>query len=352
MEAETGQVLFEENIHLPRAPASTTKLMTSLVVMEQIAAGRVALSDSVRISPRSRGMGGTQVYLQEGEIFTLEELMQAVLIASANDAAVAVGEYVGGTYENFIGMMNAKARSLGLKDTYFYNSHGLDDVPNRHNVTSAYDLAQIARDLLRFPKVLDWTSRTSAPFRDGCFTLNATNRLLGRIEGMDGLKTGFTSRAGFCLVATAERRDMRLVAVILGSQTSRGRFRSAQHLLEMGFTWFQVVRPFKRGEPLGVEIPVAGGKTAMLRLVAGQNLSIVVPRTEQHLLKHKTFTVGLAEAPVTLGARMGYCEVLLGGKVLGRVSAVASRAVSKASFVDRLWMGLGFGRDRAQGIVR
>jgi D-alanyl-D-alanine carboxypeptidase (penicillin-binding protein 5/6) len=352
MEAETGQVLYEVNPHLERSPASTTKVMTALIVMEAIEEGRVSLADSVRISRRAMKMGGTQVYLEAGEVFLLEDLMKAVLIASGNDAAVAVAEHVGGTYEQFAHLMNQKARELGLKETTFHNPHGLDDVPSRRNITSARDLAKIARALIRYPQVLQWTSTRSAPFRNGQFMLNNTNRLLGRIQSMDGLKTGFTSRAGFCLVATGERHGMRLISVILGSRTSNGRFRSARHLLETGFTKFQLVRRYVAGEPLGLEVSIAGGKAEKLPLVAGRNLSVVVQREDLPKLQQKTQTVGLVAAPVQKGAPLGFCELTMGGRVLARIPAVAARTVSKASFIDRLWQGLGFGRYDSQGTLR
>lgn len=344
VEWETGQVLFEENPHLPRAPASTTKLMTALVVMDQIESGRVSLEDSVVVSRYAEGMGGSQVYLAEGEVMTLEDLMKAVLIASANDAAVAVAEHVGGTYENFVLMMNRKAEELELKNTFFYNVHGLDDVPTRRNTTSAYDLAQIARALLHHPLILRWTSTRTAPFRDGKFLLANTNRLLGRIRSLDGLKTGFTSRAGFCLVATGRRHDMRLIAVILGGRTSRGRFRSARHLLESGFTNFQMIRAFRQGEPLGRDVTVPDGRTERLPLVAGRNLSVVVPTEDVSRVRQRMETVGVASAPVEKGATLGVCELLMDNQVLARVPAVAATAVQRANLIDRLWKSLGFGK--------
>jgi D-alanyl-D-alanine carboxypeptidase (penicillin-binding protein 5/6) len=348
VEAETGQVLYEVNPHLQRAPASTTKIMTALVVMEQIEAGKVSLSDRVRVTRRARGMGGTQVYLAEGEVFSLEDLMKAVLIASANDAAVAVAEHVGGTYENFIRLMNEKAKELGLRNSHFRNVHGLD-LPSKRNIVSAYDLAQIARELVKYPKVIEWTSTRSAPFRDGKFMLNNTNRLLGRIEHMDGLKTGFTSRAGFCLVATGEQRGMRLIAVILGARTSEGRFRSARHLLQSGLTRFQLVRYYDKGEPVGLEVPIAGGKSERIPLIAGKTLAVVVPREHVPRIEKKSETVGLVAAPIQAGTPLGFCELFLGSQLLARVPAVAPHDVSRASLIDRLWQGLGFGRYETGG---
>lgn len=344
VEAETGQVLFEENPHLRRAPASTTKTMTALIVMEHLESGSIALDDEVTVSRYASRMGGTQVYLAQGEVFALEDLMKAVLIASANDAAVAVAEHVGGTYENFIRLMNEKAEELGLHDTHFFNVHGLDDVPSRKNVTSAHDLAQIARELVKYPKVLEWTSTRAAPFRGGKFMLYNTNSLLGRIEPMDGLKTGFTSRAGFCLVATGERRGTRLIAVILGSRTSQGRFRSARHLLQSGLGRFQLVRIYEPGDPVGLSVPITGGKAESIPLVAGERLAVVIPRDQVAEIEQRLETVGSAPAPVEEGAALGFCELFVGARLLARVPAVAAHNVLRASLIDRLWQGLGFGR--------
>jgi D-alanyl-D-alanine carboxypeptidase (penicillin-binding protein 5/6) len=346
VEWETGQVLFEENPHLQRAPASTTKLMTALIVMEQIKSGRVSLEDSVVVSGRAQAMGGSQVFLATGEVVTLENLMKALIIASGNDAAVAIAEHVGGTYENFIRMMNQKVQDLNLKNTHFYNVHGLDDVPAKRNITSAYDLAQIARALLHYPTIVEWSSTRVAPFRNGTFTLSNTNRLLGRIRSLDGLKTGFTSRAGFCLVATGRRHGMRLISVILGSRTSRGRFRSARHLLESGFTKFSIVRAYREGEPLELEVEVVDGRTRNLPLVAGRDLSVVVPTEHVSMLQQRKESVGVASAPIKKGMTLGVCEILMGERVLARAPAVAPRTVPKASIIDRIWKGLGFGRGR------
>ncbi|MBD3335086.1 MAG: hypothetical protein GF355_06185 [Candidatus Eisenbacteria bacterium] len=352
VEAETGEILFAENAYAERAPASTTKLMTALVVMDAIQAGTVSLQDSVRVSRRAENLGGTQVYLARSEVFTLEELMQALMIASANDAAVAVGEHVGGSYEGFVRLMNRRAKAMGLKATHFYNMHGLDDVPSKRNVTCAYDLAQIGRALVQYPKILEWSATRSAPFRDGRFTLYSTNRILGKIDGLDGLKTGFTWRAGFCLVATAQRREMRLIGVVLGSRTSRGRFRCAQHLLETGFMRFEKVSLCRAGEPLGIEIPVDGGTEVSIALVAGKSVSLVVPREERYRIRESTHTVDAVDAPVPRGHRLGYKQVWLGNRMLARVPAVSAHTVPRAGFFQRLWRSLGLSRGEMSSSLR
>jgi D-alanyl-D-alanine carboxypeptidase (penicillin-binding protein 5/6) len=344
IEAETGKILYENNAYASRAPASTTKLMTALIVMDQIKAGKVALSDSVTVSRRSRRMGGSQVFLTEGEVFTLGELMQALMIASANDASVAIAEYVGDGYENFVAMMNRRSDQLGLKKTIFHNTHGLDDVPSKRNLTCASDLAQIARELVKYPKIYEWTSTRSAPFRHNQFTLYATNKLLGRIEGLDGLKTGFTWRAGFCLVGTMEQDGMRLISVILGSRTSRGRFLSTKHLLETGFMRFEKVLLCREGQSLGLTVPVAGGHTEELSLVAGRSVSIVLPKEDRYRIRETFKTVNAAQAPIREGTSLGYREIWVGDQVLARIPAVASQTVPRAGFFQRFWRGLGLSR--------
>lgn len=236
MEAKTGQVLLEENAHKTWKPASLVKMMLILLVAEHVEEGKIDWSDSVRVSAAASKMGGSQVYLKQGEVFPLEELMKAIAIGSANDASYAVGECVAGTAERFVEMMNERARQLGMHDTRYYNVHGLPaGRGKKDNVTSAFDCAILARELLKHPKILEWTSTKTTTFRNGTLDLRNTNSLIGSFPGADGLKTGFFSSSGFNIVATAEREGRRFIAVVLGSPSSKLRFSEAKRLLTHGF---------------------------------------------------------------------------------------------------------------------
>jgi D-alanyl-D-alanine carboxypeptidase (penicillin-binding protein 5/6) len=221
LNATSGKILEETNGRLQWPPASLTKLMLTYIVMEKIYRAELKLSDPVTVSRKAAGIGGSQVYLKEGEVFSLEELMRATLIESANDAAYAIGEFVAGSKEEFIHLMNEKARSLHMKDTEFHSIHGLP--PSRgqlEDVTSCRDLAILAEKLLKYPVLLEWTSVRRTRFRNGTFMMTNGNRLLSKMPEIDGLKTGYYRRAGYNIVATAKKGDLRLVVIVLGSPTA------------------------------------------------------------------------------------------------------------------------------------
>ena len=221
LNATSGKILEEKNSSLKWPPASLTKLMLACIVMEKIYQAELKLSDPVTVSRKAAGIGGSQVYLKEGEVFSLEELMRATLIESANDAAYAIGEFVAGSKEEFIQLMNAKARSLHMKDTEFHSIHGLP--PSRGQIedfTTCRDLAILAEKLLKYPILLQWTSVRQTRFRNGTFIMTNSNRLLSKIPEIDGLKTGYYRRAGYNIVATAKKGNLRLVVIVLGSPTT------------------------------------------------------------------------------------------------------------------------------------
>jgi D-alanyl-D-alanine carboxypeptidase (penicillin-binding protein 5/6) len=224
LNATTGQILEANNAFLKWPPASLTKLMLAYIVMQKIYRAELKLSDQIEVSRKAAGMGGSQVYLKEGEVFTLEDLMRATMIESANDAAYAIGEFVAGSKEDFIRLMNAKARSLHMVDTEFHSLHGLP--PSRGqiaDVTTCRDLSIISRKLLTYPKILEWTSVRRDRFRNGTFFMTSANRLLSKMPEVDGLKTGYYRRAGHNIVATAKKEDLRLLVIVLGSPTARMR---------------------------------------------------------------------------------------------------------------------------------
>ncbi len=259
MEPETGTVLYEQNADERRGPASLVKMMLQLIVFEAIEGGELSMADSVSTSANASTMGGSQVFLREHEVQTVEAMLDAVIIASANDASMALAEHIAGSEEAFVERMNARARELGCRGTTFANVHGLDLRGQNRNVTTARDLGIMAAALVKYPHALEVSSTWRKPFRGGEFWLDNTNKLLRDFDGLDGLKTGWTPRAGGCFVGTAERDGVRLVAVVLAAPSGRGRFRVTGELLEAGFAakprWREVAAP---GQivPLGENVRV------------------------------------------------------------------------------------------------
>ena len=336
VEAETGTTLLDYNSQLPRSPASTQKLLLQLVVLDAVAEGRLSLQDSVYTSAWASRIGGSQVYLKQGEVFTLGELMESIAIASANDACVAVAEHFAGTSEEFVRSMNDKAEQLGCRQTRCVNVHGLDDTPtNGGNRTSAFDLALVARALLVHPEALTWSSIRYKPFRDGKFMLYTTNMLLGKLRGLDGLKTGYTLRAGSCLVATAKRRDMRLISVILGAKSERQRDNETKRLLNWGFYNFEKVPIAKAGEHLG-EVPLDWGLQPQVKAAVADTVLAVLSTRQRRLLTQQVELPELFPAPVEAGDSLGTVDISLGDSLLAQVTLVADESVGRMSYWEKL----------------
>ena len=336
MEAESGTILFAHNPHLQRSPASTQKLLLELVVMDQVNQGKYSLDDSVQVSARASRIGGSQVFLKQGEIFTLGELMEAVIIPSANDACAAVAEHIGGSLEGFVSMMNAHARQLGLEQTRCVNVHGLDDTPvDDRNLTSTYNLAQIARQLIGYPQILAWSSIRYKPFRGGEFMLYTTNKLLGKYRGLDGLKTGYTRRAGSCLVATAKRDSMRLIAVVLGARSEKIRDREIARLLSWGFNNFARVPVVRAGELVGKVILDWGLEPEVRALTREAVVAVLSPDQEKQLTRQLDLPAE-HPAPVQEGEALGTLKVSLGDSLLAQVDIVAEKAVGRMSLWEKL----------------
>ncbi|MEE8449927.1 MAG: D-alanyl-D-alanine carboxypeptidase family protein [Thermodesulfobacteriota bacterium] len=337
MEADTGTILFERDIHKKWPPASMVKMMLMLVVLEGVKQGKLSLSDKVTVSRWASRMGGSQVYLKEGEEFTLEELMKATVIASANDAAVAIAEHVAGDVEGFVDLMNARAKELNLADTYYVSVHGLPPPRGQlRDVTSAYDLAMLARPLLKFGDTKRWGSTWRDTFRQGKFQLTNTNRLVRTFRGTDGIKTGYFSQAGFSITASALRGKMHLIAVVLGAASSKARFAQASRLLSRGFSNYKKVVAVPKGAPVGKPVPVKRGKVREAQLIAARDLVVVVKRGEERQLTVSLESSGLS-APVKKGQPGGQILVMVGDKMVGRDSAVVIEDIEEAGFLQRLF---------------
>lgn len=339
IDANTGSVLVAKDALVQRQPASMVKMLTELVVLDRIAEGKFALADTVTVSKRAATMGGSQVYLKPGERFTIEDLLKALVIHSANDAAAALAEHVGGSLEAFVYLMNQRAQDIGMTDSVFHTVNGLP--PRRGaspDLTTAHDMALLARELLEHPESLAWASQPTAPFRDGTFTLHNPNRLLGKYPGLDGLKTGYTVPAGFCLTATAEQYGTRLISVVMGCSSARSRASETARLLDRGFAAYtDVTLVAAAGLPVATPARVSGGKVKRVDLVYGAPLKVTVPPDRQQAVALQLEFSPTLKAPLDAGAEAGRAVAILDGRELGSVPLVTSTAVAKGSWFDRLF---------------
>lgn len=327
MEASTGTVLYSKCPDDPLPPASVTKVMTLLLVMEAIDSRNLSLTDTVSVSEHAASMGGSQVYLEPFEEMTVEDMLKSVVIASANDAAVALAEKVGGSEEAFVNRMNERAGELQMKSTHFENVSGLDDDTKNH-VTSARDIAIMSRELIvNHPLILNYSSIWMDSIRGGEFGLTNTNRLVRFYKGATGLKTGSTSKAGFCISATAQRDGMDLIAVIMGSETRDIRNAAASSLLDWGFANYSVYK--EQGQKAG-KIPVTGGCEKEVDAEYA-DVSFLLKKTGGEITK----TVELnknAQAPVKKGDVVGKITFKRGDETVGEADVTASKDVDKIGF--------------------
>ena len=328
MDAATGTVLFEKNANERLAPASVTKVMTLLLVMEALDSGRIGWDDTVTASEAAAGKGGSQVYLEVGEQMTMDEMLKSVVVSSANDCATALAEHVAGSESAFVSMMNERAAQLGLTDTHFVNCTGLDDEPEAaEHLTTAHDLAVMSRELLKHPEIKNYTTIWMDTVRNGQFGLSNTNKLVRFYEGTTGLKTGYTSAAGHCLSATAERDGMELIAVVMHCASSTDRFQSAKALLDYGFANYALVSA-QPPEPLS-DVAVLLGTQSVLTPVLQETAPILIEKAEQAQV---TKTVTLCEevaAPVAAGQQVGTLTIAAGERTLAEIPIVAPEAIDK-----------------------
>lgn len=338
MEPATGTVMFEKNEHQPWPTASLAKMMIARIVAQKLADGSLKLTDKITTSRKAAEMGGSQVYLREGETFSLDDMMEAVMVHSANDASVAVAEYIGGSTDAFVEMMNREAARLGMKDTHYYSVHGLPPGPGQQaDVSSAWDEALLARSLAGYPQVLKWAAIDTAPFRNGTFQLRNTNHLVRTFPGCDGLKTGFYYQAGFNVVATAHRDGMRLIAVVLGSRGKAENFKAASELLAQGFAGYQMRTLGKQGTPIAQTLAVGAGAVASFRPVWGRDLSVLVKRGESVKLTLSYQLPASVPAPIRAGQQVGTGQAVAGGKVLASAPLLAPAAIKRQpSLLERL----------------
>ena len=335
MEVETGQVLFSKNAHDELPPASMTKIMTMLLAMEALEEGHIDLEEEVVTSQRASSKGGSQIFLSPGERMPVQTLLEAIAIASANDATVALSEHVAGSKEEFVRMMNRRAEQLGMKNSNFANTTGLPAVGGDH-YASAYDIALMSRELIiNYPEVLDWTAIWMDEIRDGEFILYNTNKLLRRYPGVDGLKTGWTTEAGYSLAATATRDDRRLISVVMKTDSEEERLEESARLLNYGFRRFNVEDIVAKGELVG-EVEVQEGKKPIVNLETANNLRKSVLIGSRDEIEREIVVDEEIAAPVEKGKVLGELILSNQDEELGRVELVAAEEVEQLGFLARL----------------
>ena len=332
MDATTGKVLFEYNADEALPPASVTKIMTLLLVFEAIDRGTLALSDMISASENAASMGGTQIYLEPGEQMSAEDLIKSVVISSANDAACALAEHIAGSESAFVAKMNARAAELGMKNTHFENTNGLDDTAVDH-VTSARDIAIMSRELMKHEKIFDYTTIWMDTVRGGEFGLSNTNRLLRTYNGCTGLKTGSTAKAKFCISATAKRGELSLIAVVMGAPTRDERNELAAKLLDFGFANYAV---FSEGEAKLNDIALVGSTKKTLA-IRKNGYSTLVEKGSVSKIEAVTELPESVAAPVKKGDVIGTVTYKCGDTVLGKVDIVADEDAEKIGFFTLLY---------------
>ncbi len=337
IDAGSGTVLFDQNSHDRLPPASVTKVMTMLLIMEAIERGQMSLEDKVTVSEKAASMGGSQMYMEPGEQQKLETLMMGIAIASANDACVAAAEYHSGTVEIFVENMNKRAKELGMTDTNFVNTNGL---PVANHYSSAYDIALMSKELLKHEKIQDWFSIWMTNITVGLpgkkqteLGLTNTNRLIKTYPGANGIKTGFTQEAGYCLSASAKKGDLNLIAVIMGSPTTKIRFAEAAKLLDYGFANYDSVKLAEKGEPMGTVV-IEKGSPNLVNAVAPDNVSVLVKKGEKDTIKGELVFKDSISAPIAKGDQLGELVIYKKDKEIARYPVVAEDNVKKASLMQ------------------
>ena len=333
MEVSTGRVLFEHNSHEPLAPASVTKVMTMLLIMEALESGKISWDDSVTTSETAAAKGGSQVYLKVGETMTVTDMLKSIAVSSANDCACAMAEFIAGSEAAFVELMNRRAAELGMNDTHFVNCTGLDDSEEaKAHRTSAQDIALMSRELLKnHPEIKKFTTIWMDSVRDGAFGLSNTNKMIRFYDGSTGLKTGFTSGAGYCLSASALRDGMELIAVVMGAASSKDRFQSCKSMLDHGFASYALIAPDLCDAP---DVPVTLGKIPFVHPKLGESSSLLIDKEQKNTVTTDIRLDDAVSAPVSQGQRIGTMTVKAGAQILKEIPLVAAEGVERLSLGD------------------
>ena len=333
MDVETGTVLYEKNAHEKLSPASVTKVMTMLLIMEAIDSGKIGWNDMVTASESAAAKGGSQIYLKVGEQMSVTDMLKSIAVSSANDCACAMAEHIAGSEAAFVEMMNRRAKELGMNDTNFVNCTGLDDGEAAVNhKTSAYDIALMSRELLKnHPDIKKFTTIWMDTVRNGAFGLSNTNKLVRFYSGCTGLKTGFTSGAGYCLSSSAQREGMELIAVVMGCETSNIRTAACKGMLDYGFANFALVTPALESAP---EVPVTLGTSDAVKLIPEGTAGLLIDKAQKGSITTETSVEETVSAPVAKGQKLGTMTVKSGETVLAQIPLVAAEDVSRLSWWD------------------
>lgn len=333
MDLATGTVLFEQNANEPLAPASVTKVMTMLLVMEAIDSGKIRWEDPVTTSEAAAAKGGSQIYLKVGETMTVTDMLKSVAVSSANDCACALAEHIAGSEEAFVQQMNRRAQELGMENTHFVNCTGLDDSEEaRQHRTSAMDIARMSRQLLKYhPDIQKFTTIWMDTVRDGAFGLSNTNKLIRFYDGAMGLKTGFTSGAGYCLSASAQREGLGLIAVVMGAESSKVRFQSCKTMLDHGFANYALIRP----DLCDVgQVPVVLGKENAVSPKMAQDGTLLIDKAQRSTVVTDVRLEDSVTAPVRPGQPLGTLTLRAGDQILQQIPLVAAEGVERLGFGD------------------
>ena len=331
MDAATGTVLYENNAHEALAPASVTKVMTLLLIMEAIDTGRIGWEDTVTASEAAAAKGGSQVYLKVGETMTVSDMVKSIAVSSANDCACAMAEHLAGSEAAFVDLMNKRAAELGMEDTHFVNCTGLDDDPAaKSHRTSAHDIAVMSRELLvNHPDIKNFTTIWMDTIRDGAFGLSNTNKMVRYYPGCTGLKTGFTSGAGYCLSASAQREGMELIAVVMGAESSQDRFAACKGMLDQGFANYALYTPNIQE---GASVPVTLGQAESVAVIPEKIPQILVERAKLPDVSAEISLSPQADAPIVQGQHLGTLTIRAGEEILAEVPLIAETEIPRLTW--------------------
>ena len=331
MDIATGTVLYEKDPHAKLAPASVTKVMTMLLIMESIDSGKIGWEDTVTASENAAAKGGSQIYLKVGETMSVSDMVKSIAVSSANDCACAMAEHIAGSEAAFVDMMNRRAKELGMNDTNFVNCTGLDDDPNaKDHLTSAHDIAIMSRELMKHhPDIKKYTNIWMDTVRGGAFGLANTNKLVRFYPGATGLKTGFTSQAGYCLSSTAEREGLGLIAVVMGAATSQDRFAACKSMLDYGFANYALVSPELTPE---AAVPVKLGTATQVRAIPAEAGELLVDKAQRGSITTEVSMEESVTAPVSKGQRVGMMTIRAGEQVLRQIPLVAEETVPRLTW--------------------
>lgn len=333
IEQNSGQILYSHNIHEKLHPASVTKIMSLLLIMEALDSGKITLETQIPCSENAANMGGSQIWLDPRENLSVNDMLKAIAVVSANDCVTAMAEYLSGSTENFVKMMNKKAKELGMNDTNFVNCHGLDE---DDHLTSAYDIALMSRELLtKHPQITNYTTIWTDSLRDGKSALSNTNKLVRNYSGCTGLKTGSTSKALFNLSASATRNDLSLISVIMKAPTSAIRFSNASTLLDYGFNTFSYKSFATKGEVFK-SIPVTKGTADTINAIYESSPSFLIKKGEESSITYEINLPESIQAPITQGQQLGTISYYLNNDKIAEVSLIAENSINKISFINRM----------------